>query len=292
MAKVKKGEQICKLNDLLFPVEVRNNPVLCNQEYSKLIIGQINGGDFFLNACSPRYELVENKLIFPEIETILKQHGIEFDVQYSHIQNVRFYANYIITDKRFAYRMKGTNDIIQPMLKINHSYNGLTKFKILFGYFRLVCTNGLVIAVQEMKEFNLVIIGKHTETILKSLNTLNIMLENFSANAGIITKAITSKYELLGGRWVENVEDRITEVLKANKITIVENKKFDTLDYIKNKIMDEANNPILGYNGSVNDWLVWQGINQYIYSDRNIVAPELRMEKDGKILEYLLKYPA
>ena len=292
MAKIKKGEQICKLNDLLFPVEVRDNPVPCNQEYSKLVIGQINGGDFFLNACSPRYELVENKLIFPNIETILKQHSIEFDVQYSHIQNVRFYANYLITDKRFGYQMNGTNDTIQPMLRINHSYNGLTKYRILFGYFRVACSNGLVIAVQEMKDFNLVIIGKHTETILKSLNALNAMLKNFITNASTITKAITSKYELLGGRWISNVEDRITEILKANKIAIVENNKFDTLDYIKSKISDEANDSRWGYNGSVNDWLIFNGINQYIYSDRNIVAPELRLEKDSKVFEYMLKYAA
>lgn len=188
--------------------------------------------------------------------------------------------------------MKGTNDTINPLLRITHSYNGLVKYKIIFGYFRFICSNGLVIAVEQMKAFNLVIIGKHTASILGSIEKLDKTLKNFVANADAIINSITAKYELLGGRWVAKVEDRITEVLKANKITAVDNNNFNTLNFIMDKVMNEANNSTLGYNGSVNDWLIYNGINQYLYSDRNIVVPNLRMEKDSKVFEYMLKYAA
>ena len=292
--KIKVGVKECTLEDLLFPVHCIKNPANTNSEYSKTVVGLVNGKLMNLNYCSNIYKLVPNKMIFPEIENVLDDNGIQYEKSYSHINHVKFYIEYKITDSRFAYRMKGTNDTICPLLKVTHSYNGLVKYKIIFGYFRFVCTNGLVIAVEQMKEFNLVIIGKHTEAILNSFSELDKMLKNFVENADTIISSITAKYEILGGRWVEKVEDRVTEVLKANKIAMIDNKNFNTLNYILDRIKVESTDKDLnlGYNGFVNDWLIYNSINRYLYSDRNIAAPDARMEKDSKIFEYLLKYPA
>lgn len=284
------GATVCSLSDLLFPVEMRDEVMPANSEFSRMVVGQIEGADFKLNQCSPRYELVPNAEIFPEVERILNMNGIQYRAVYTHIDHVRFYVNYIIEDSRYAYTMKGTNDTIFPKLMVMHSYNGKTKYKIIFGYFRLVCSNGLTIPVQEMKQFNLVIVGKHTEAIKHSFVTLNEMLKFFVTEATQVRTAIGSRYEMLGGRMVTNVQDRVKEVLEAAKITAVENSKFNTLNDIVRRITEEANNTNLGYNGRVNDWLVYNGINQYVNDDnRNIVAPELRMETDSKVLEYLLE---
>jgi hypothetical protein len=291
MNEAKRGTKICGLQELLFPVEFRDNPMPCNQEYSKIVVGLIGGGDFFLNACSPRYELVENAQIFPEIKAILKAQGIKFRVQYSHTNNVRFYANYIITDKRFAYTMTGTSDTIQPVIRITHSYNGLTKYMIVVGYYRMICTNGLVIAVQEMQKYNLSITGKHTTSIIGSLETLKVLLTTFSTEVKQITTEIVAKYELLGGRAVMNVQDRLIEVLNENKIAMIDNQKFNTVQDITGRIMKEANNSGLGYRGKVNDWLVYNGINQYLNDDSlNIKSPEKRMEDDSKVFEFMLTH--
>ena len=287
--KVKNGATICGMEDILFPVEVRNEEMPSNKEYCKRIVGQINGGDFLLNQCSNIYALVKNEDIFPNIEKVLNDNNIEFTVVYRHINHVRFYADYIITDKRYAYTMRGTNDTISPVIRVQHSYNGLTKYKIVFGYYRLVCTNGLVIAVAEMKKFNLMIVGKHTESVKQSFKKLDEMIKFFSANASSVTLAITEKYELLGGRWVADAEDRLKEVLEASKITMVENNKFNTVNDIMSRISVEANKENLGYNGRVNDWLIYNGINQYLNDNsRNIMNPEVRMEKDSKVLEYMM----
>ena len=278
------------MENILFPVEVRDEQMWCNKEYSKRIVGNIDGVEKLLNQCSDIYKLIPNSDIFPKINEILDMFQIEYRVVYRHINHVRFYADYIITDKRYAYRMNGTNDVVNPKLTVQHSYNGLTKYKITFGYFRVVCTNGLTIAVAEMKEFNLAIGGKHTENIVRSFEMLTDMLENFVTNASKITKRIVLKYEVLGGTWVENLEDRLTEVLEANNIAIKENSKFNTLNNIMARITHEANLPNLGYNGRVNDWLIYNGINQYLNdNDMNIMTPDVRMEKDSKVLEYMLE---
>jgi hypothetical protein len=203
---------------------------------------------------------------------------------------VRFYADYEITDKDYTYIMKGTNDKIYPLLRVHHSYNGVTKYKIIFGYYRYVCSNGLVLPVQEMKRFNLCIIGKHTEAIKRSFAELDAMLKFFVAEADLIVGTITGKYETLGGRMVANVQDRITEVLKATKIAMVDNSNFNTVNYILLKVKEESTNTVLGYNGKVTDWLIYNGINQYVNNNkRNIAAPEVRIETDSKVLEYMLE---
>jgi hypothetical protein len=288
--KEPKGMIECNLIDLLFDVENRENPMPSNKEYSRQIVGQINGGDFLLNACSDVYELAKNEEIFPKIEQLLRESEIEYEVSYFHVNNVRFYANLIITDKRYAYNMSGTNDTINPMLIVQHSYNGKTMYGIKFGYFRLVCTNGATISVEEMKEFGLSIGGKHTISIKSSLEALTGMLMKFVDNAAEITGKITAKYEKLRKNVPVVIEDRIEAALKAADIVQVENNKKSTMQYILSIATYEANLVGLGYNGIVNDWLIYNAINQYINDDNmNIKLPEKRQEIDSKVLEFLLK---
>jgi hypothetical protein len=291
MAKAKSGTTSCKLADLTFPVELRDNPRKTNREYSKVVTGIIDNEEIDLNYCSPIYELVPCTEIFPKVEEIFFKQGINFSVEYSHTQNTRFYGNFTIEDPRFGYRMKGTNDIIKFIWNFQHSYNGLTKYKGIAGFYRLVCTNGLTVPIAEMKEYNLVLEGKHTQAIMHSLKEFEQILLNVTSNLGVVKTAITDKYELLGGVWVVKPEDRVKEVLKATGIIAVDNSKFNTVQDILSRIEKEANDSSLGYNGRVNNWLVYNGINQYINDDnRNIASPEKRRETDSKVLEYMLEF--
>jgi len=187
--------------------------------------------------------------------------------------------------------MQGTNDVVKFIWNFEHSYNGLTKYKGLAGFYRLVCTNGLTVPIEEMKEYNLAIQGKHTNAILHSLEEFSQILVRVTENLDEVKTAITDKYELLGGRWVAKPQDRIKEVLQASKINIVENKSRNTLVDIHGRVMSEANKTGLGYNGRVNDWLIYNGINQYVNDDNlNIASPEKRRDTDSKVLEYMLEY--
>jgi len=291
MTATKVGQTICTLDEMCFPVEMRDNERLTNREYSKVVTGVIDNEEIDLNYCSPVYQLVPNSDIFPKVVEILEQKKIKYSAQFSHTQNARFYGNFIIEDTRFAHIMKGTNDMIKFMWNFQHSYNGLTKYRGIAGFYRLVCTNGMVVPVQEMEEYNLVVQGKHTSSILHSLLDFSAIMENVTQNLGVVKNSIIKKYEMLGGREVTNLEDRVLEVLKASKIIPVENAKFNTVNDIMARILKEANDTGLGYNGEVNDWLVYNGINQYVNDDsRNIAAPEKRRETDSKVLEYMLQY--
>ena len=300
------------LNEILFDVELKDNPRATNSEYAKVVTGyglftvptpllDNDGneviekkkvkmttkkvGELDLNYCSDYYELVPNEKIFPAIRQTLINKNIEFTESYSHIDHARFYANYVITDQRYSYNVGGTGDMIQPVLNVQHSYNGMTKYKIQFGYYRLICSNGLIIPVEEMSAYNLSIVGKHTESILKSLIKLNNTLTYFVNHADQITLAITAKYETLAGNWVENWNDRVIEVLNTNKISITVGMK-NTIAHITDTITFEAKK----YNkGKVNDWLIYNAIKRYIYDDQmNVKSPEIRNDLDSKVFESML----
>jgi hypothetical protein len=149
----------------------------------------------------------------------------------------------------------------------------------------LICKNGLVIPVQEMKQFNLHIIGKHTKQIKKSFDILfsriNMLLESKE-----ITKTLTEKYQIMADRWVENPKDRLIEVLKVSEIIAIENSKFNTVDHIMNIVRDEAGQL---YNGKINDWLIFNGINNYINDNElNLKSFEKRAEIDQKVFATML----
>lgn len=281
----KTKEMPTTLNEMLFDVEkVQITEFDCNSDYAYDIYGYPNDVKTRLNSCSNRYELVANEDIFPVIRQILINKGINFSENYTQIDHARFYGEYIIEDQKFAHRINGSNDIVKPIINVQHSYNGLTKYKIQFGYFRLVCSNGLVIPVEEMKEYNLSIVGKHTKSIINSFAQLNNTLTYFVEHADQIKLAITAKYDTLAGNWVAKWEDRIEEVLNMNKINITGGNK-NTLSYISNNINSEKHL----YNGKVNDWLIYNAINRYIYDDdMNIKAPEIRRELDSKVFESML----
>jgi hypothetical protein len=104
------GQTPCTLDDLCYPVELRDNPRATNREYSKVVTGQVMQSiplsmdetmnfnqeeidrlyqnlklnpnhhptemvrtEMDLNYCSPVYQLVPNSDIFPEVERILRE---------------------------------------------------------------------------------------------------------------------------------------------------------------------------------------------------------------------------
>lgn len=274
------------LSEILFPVEkVKVTDFACSSDYAFDVFAYPNGEKLRVNSCSDRYELVPNVEIFPKIREQFLNKNIPITERYSHIGYSRFYGQITIEDQKLAYKINGSNgDIIKPMVKIQHSYNGLTKYSITFGYYRLVCSNGLTIPVQEMNKYNLSIAGKHTSSILGSIEQLNHTLTYFTNNIDQINLAINAKFDAIAKNCPTNWEERLIEVLNATKIPIVEGNT-NTLGRISSAILSEIDL----FGGTVNDWLIYNGINQYINDNTlNVKTPEVRDQMDVKVFDYLL----
>lgn len=276
----------CTLKEMLFPVEkalisekLKINSI-SSTEYG--IFGTINGKTTLLNACSDVYELVTNKDIFQRVEKILTDAGIKFEVEYGMHQFSRFYGNYKI--KAGGISIGNAKDLIYPILHIEHSYNGLWKYKMTFGYFRLVCSNGLVVPVEGKEEMKISITGKHTKQILSSLEHLLDKIEYFKTN----NKKFSKKFIEVAERWVEKWEDRVEAIIDATGVGKRGYKQ------ITDKIREEAAK-LNG--GRVNDWLIYNGINYHIFNavTKNNEAYDtginLRRDADRKVWETIYNHP-
>jgi hypothetical protein len=276
----------CTLNEMLFPIEMAKISdklgldTISSTEYG--IFANLNGKEMLLNTCSENYELVKNEDIFLNIETILNSAGIPFDVEYGMHSFSRFYGNYKIKTDGVSIGNKG--DLIYPILIVEHSYNGLWKYKMTFGYFRLICSNGLVVPVEGKEDVNFTITGKHTAKILSSLDTLLDKIEYFKNN----NSRLVTKFVEVSERWVAKWEDRVEAVIEA---TGIGKRGFDQ---ITAKIKEEAN---ILYGGKVNDWLIYNGINFHIFNavTENGKAYEtainLRRDADRKVWDAIYTNP-
>ena len=92
---------------------------------------------------------------------------------------------------------------------------------------------------------------------------------------------LKKNFDVLGGQWIENPLQRITEVLEYAKIP--EKKAVLVLETV-NKESAKL------YDGKVNDWLIYNGVNQLIHKGDNKKVLEQKELYDYKAIEYLLKH--
>jgi hypothetical protein len=278
------------LKQMLFHVEklpvsdVLNANTISSTEYG--IFGYLNGNGArrgkptLLNTCSKVYELVSNSVVFPKIERMLRKGKIKYSVDYKMVDFSRFYAEYKIETGGVSVGNK--NDLIFPIIRVEHSYNGLLKYKITFGWFRLVCSNGLTVPVEGKEAENFTIVGKHTKQIVQSLETLFDKISFFTKNAS----KYTEKFHIIAERSVEDWGARVAYVMETSGI----GKRG--LDQISEKIKEESEKL---YNGKVSDWLIYNAFNYHIYNAKTKegkdydTAPNLRHDQDKKVFDTIFQ---
>lgn len=283
------------LQDLLFPVFLCDNPKRTNSEYSKIVKAKINNEVWHLNYCSPIFNVLKNRDVFPVIENMLERAGCGFVKAYNmNDEKTNFNASYIIKEKNgvdVGIAVGGVrtdddgNDIsdkIYPTALVDNSYNGKSNGSLTFGYFRMICSNGLIIPLEGKEESNFMIKGKHTPKLSFSfeqlLSKINLFLDT--------QEKMQKKFEVLTDRAVPTYEERILEVLVATDIATSD----DQFRNIANVIAKESKE--LGT--KVNDFLIYNGINGHIFKGENGLGnkskalPEVKRKLDKKVFSYMV----
>ncbi len=273
------------LDDLMFPVEKVETEIVtgmpANSDYSHMILVGEQGSKKVVNACSDRYELVPVADFAPAIRQIIIDKGMDFEEKYKMINDSVFYGEIIIKDDQF-YIGDNKNDELQMKLYWSHSYNGLEQYELNLGTVqRVLCTNGLWMNVFDTKKYGLSITGKHTIKIQHSLQQLTNKLE--SVLKGDVKEKFTETFTPLYENWVSNPEDRLKEVLESVKIGTTKNN----IEIITNTIRNESAEL---YGGKVNDWLIYNAINKFLFDDsQNVALNSNRRKTDNKVLATLLQ---
>lgn len=272
----------CTLNELFFPVKIVEVSdyipgMLTTSENEYMVIGEVEPGvEKLLYSCSRQYKLVPNQELFNPIEEQLRANNINFTVTYQHNNHKKFYADYVLDDYKF--NVGGKNkDVIKPKIQIQHSYDGGMKFNIIFGIFRMVCSNGLSIPLEGTEQYAYNVSGKHTKNIEQIIAGFQKNLELFIKDWG--KKEILNIFKTMTEKKVKSIAERTKEVAEFTKFP---------MRLINDAIeIAERERVTLGYVEG-NDWLVYNGLNEVLFSRKTIRHLEKKNEIDAKVLNAML----
>lgn len=237
------------------------------------IITQTKQGPMVVNACSKNYELIPNKeLIMPVYNRIATEHDIKLVVrQFGHS---KFYVDFIFLDSKASVMKK---DTIYPRVRLNNSYDGSVKYSYDYGFYRLVCENGLMVPEKgaEYRQMKLM----HTPRAGDG-RALELTLESVESFLGD-WKKLLKQYDPLLERKL-----KMDEALKRME-EIREEGIFParSMELATGQLQKEAN---LGL--PVTDFLLYNAMNYALHSNPNSSMKTHKADKiDRKILDYLLE---
>jgi transposase-like protein len=250
-----------------------------DNEYS--VVGMIGDQRRLLNVCSDTYNLKPNAEIFPVLEQKFKDAGIHYEEKYRHINYNKFYGDYAL--KGFPQSIGKKDDIIFPRVFVNHSYNGKTQLTLGCGLYRLVCSNGLVIPYEGAERSNFTQTVKHTDKLdivfARFLGTVEMMLEEYQKGNTI------ENFRTFAERPVLDVKERIEQITDKKNPKAVTKFPTATLDLALEIIQRETNN--LGYR-QANDWLVYNALNEALYSPKSNIHPEFKQVIDAQVFDFMM----
>ena len=240
----------------------------------------VDGSGNILNFCSEIYFPKLNKEIFPLIEKGLLDSGMEFRKKINIIGPAKFYVDYIIMD-----RMKtlSVNDVF-PKLTIMNSYDGKMKFRKEFGFYKLLCSNGLCRPTEKKSSVSF----KHTKDNEENINRIISITKDFIKD---------SKNDMRVFERMNNVNassktiEKIAEKLSISKhITQVAVDRFTLETETQIQYLNEHNEQIISNGVPKTMFAVYNALNWATANFNLKELPEKKLEKDRAVLELVEQY--
>ena len=207
---------------------------------------------------STKYKIMQHTEVLEKVEDSIAKHP-EYGTPKRMITTVnggaRLRAKYTFPDIEVP--IKDSKDLVNPQLEIRNGYDGMWGFGCLFGAFRLVCSNGLVIgeAVMQFKK-------KHYNPAQQFLMTdmLENSLEQFSMQT-----------ELWRG-WVDNVLDvkQVENTLESMQLRQKERNEIEELSETHSHAT--VNTP------DISQWILFNILTQYITHHVKSVQRQVELE--------------
>lgn len=242
-----------------------NTHALSNLENSILVFTP--EGVRMVNTCSNKYRLVPIKDILLQFEENLDP-LFDYDAVYRHSEYCRFFVDYIIKKPTEM----TANDKIAPRIRIQHSYSGDVKYEVKFGFYRLICSNGMYATDFERKVFT-----KHTKSRLsEELNRTTDIIVEFLDQADEYSKP----FEIMASKPILSWEDRLN--------TAIEHTGFPK--NLRDQISQRANIEIKQNNLEKTDWLLYCAMNyQLNHNYEDLRMQEWHRQKmDEKVINFFL----
>lgn len=242
-----------------------------------------------LSFCSDNYNLRPNSTLFQPLEEQMKAEKIPFDRKVTIREGTRFYVDYIIGD-----RVKGptVNDIL-PKFSVWNSYDGTLRTVMKFGFYRVVCSNGL--AVPHGKTVD--VYKKHYKAS-KAQDGIDISAMDSARIIEPFREFLNSTKEYLGiYENLNNVEADVKKILeiceklkfsKAVSETAVQRFNAETATDRSLTYVNE-NGELVTHEGSEPSlYTAYNAINYAIYNNNPKEYPEVKLKRDELVLAEVL----
>jgi len=185
----------------------------------------------------------------------------------------RFFIDFVLKDKAVIMSPK---DTVFPRIQLINSYDGSIRYHFMAGYYRLICSNGLMVPEGFTKEIS----SMHTPKLGEetSFEKVMQMASEFLAETVEITEVYKELQDQLMTDWMMRIEEVVQET--SFPVSLEE----DVVERMEEELaLAEGANP--------NDWLVYNAFNYQLNHNEELKAKQGKKDKvDQEVLEYLLKY--
>jgi hypothetical protein len=270
------------VNASMLPLQTILDPLFDLKVGSGAVENAIISNGKIVNLVSNSYGFISNQDFFGGFKNMLESEHINFEMIQKNYNDSQFTVDFILDGELFVkqnnYTAKLTKDMLKPKLRLTNSYDGKVNLSGYFGFFRQVCSNGLHVSKNELA-FKIRRTEKNMEIVFPSMAQ---MLQDYKSNEMV---TLFRKFEVLAEKTIQKSE--LNDVVKnlSKGIFMFEKSEKNTdlsinADFVMNVIAKESDT----LNTKPNAWIVYNAINEFIYSDeRNKKTDSQRRELDVKL---------
>ncbi len=239
-----------------------------------IVITKPDGSERVVQYCSESYRLVPNSEIITQFEEQFSKH-YRVEVETKVNRWARFFVDFILKEHGINIgSVTKDEDPVFPRITLMNSYDGSIRYSFKAGFYRQVCTNGMVAPVGETKEIK----SMHTPNI-EELLKFDTVFEMTSEFLGIVEE-VSENYFELNEQPVDDWMMRIEEVTEETGFPPSLQEDVAARMQLE---LDHGLKPT--------DWLVYNAFNYQLNHNEGLKAKQNKRDSvDFKVLDYLLRY--
>ena len=264
------------MTDLYFPVEmVPVEDIMPGFEHPSgidhaIVVTLPDGVKRVVQYCSETYHLVPNEEIVPKFQNEISRF-FKVDMSIKIYRWSRFYVDFIMKDKQM---MVSTKDSVFPRVRLVNSYDGSVKYQFLVGFWRQVCSNGMMGWKWEgFKAMHTPKLGNET-----SFEAVMGMTSEFLAEATEMVEIYRELQDNTMDDWMGRIEE------------VVEETKFPVS--MEENVVERMGQELDIFKGTLpNDWLVYNAFNYQVNHNDGWKAKESKKDEiDQEVMQFLMSY--
>ena len=247
---------------------------------------EIDGQKIMTVGVTPAYHPTSNADIWNPINEALEKVGGNWSTRVKKNDGVSFGLEVINHDESLAIKK---DDLIFPRIYVTNSYNAEESWMAQIGYFRMICSNGLIALEDGERSFK--VKASHSAKNLELADRFAEEVDYFITNKKVIAERYKPLMEQVPKK---DLRDEVINVLsKSNLISIPKGKKDREEKLNSNEWVNRVLNTIssemseLKYK-SANKFLIYNAVNKNLWDNEfNSRNERNRRQTDEKVLAIL-----